>query len=188
MWLALWWCLSARAEDLPSLLARGPVALVETKADGRVSKVTAIAKVAATPDAVWAKLTAFQDYTAWMPQVVKSDVLSQSDGPPKTVVVDWSIAAPGPNIAFTATYTLDEAAHTIDGAWQSGALKGSAWSWRLVADGSGTMVYRESYSAAVADNWLLTQFDDSAHTLELGLNAATPIVEVQALEKALQAP
>lgn len=184
MLLALWMlCTSAFAgDDLASLLARGPVTLVETKSDGTVKAVTAISQLSASPDAVWKKLTAFDDYVSWMPQVVQSTVASTSGD---TVTVDWSIDAPGPNVNFRAEYVLDAAARTVKGKWVSGALEGSTWEWKLVPSGTGTMVYRVTYSSAVSDNWVLRQFDDPSHTLELGLNAATPIVELQALEKAV---
>ena len=74
------------------------------------------------------------------------------------------------------------------GTQVSGALEGSHWEWRLVPEAGGTRVYRESYSTAVAGNWMLSQFDDSSHTLEIGLNAAAPIVELQALTTALVKP
>jgi ribosome-associated toxin RatA of RatAB toxin-antitoxin module len=177
--------LAAHAEDLHTLLGKGPVTMVETKADGHVERVTAIAKVPATPDVVYARLAKFEDYTTWMPQVEQSEVVERLDGPPSTAIVEWSIAAPGPNVNFTAKYTLDPVAHTIAGEWQKGALEGSTWEWRIVADGAGSLVYRVAYNSAVSDNWLLSQFDDSSHTLELGLNAATPIVELNALTKAV---
>lgn len=183
MLLALALATSAHADDLQTLLARGPVALIETKDDGRVDKVTAIAKLDAAPDAVWTQIVTFEDYTTWMPQVVKSSVTSRSGS---EVAVDWAIATPGPNVAFSAKYELDAAARTVKGEWTAGALEGSHWEWKLVPDGAGTLVYRTTYSSAVSDNWLLRQFDDPSHSLELGLNAATPIVELQALEKVLE--
>jgi ribosome-associated toxin RatA of RatAB toxin-antitoxin module len=173
----------AGAEELASLLARGPVALVETRADGHVDRVTALAHIDAPPDRVWSTIVDFGSYVAWMPQVEGSTVTSQTD---HTTVVDWSIATPGPNVTFTASYALDPVNRTVAGTWVAGALEGSHWDWQLVPDGSGTLVYRTCFSSAVSDNWLLKQFDDSAHTLELGLNAATPIVELKALQQALE--
>jgi hypothetical protein len=170
------------ADDLASLLARGQVALVETRDDGRVDRVTAIARIPAPIDRVWSQIVAFENYVGWMPQVVKSDVASRTAS---EVVVDWAVATPGPNVNFSAKYVPNEVTHTVRGTWVAGALEGSHWEWELVADGASTLVYRTTYSSAVSDNWLLRQFDDKAHTLELGLNAAAPIVELQALEKAL---
>jgi hypothetical protein len=179
--LAVWIATAHADDDLPGLLARGPVVLVESNSAGRVTSVTAIDQMVAAPDVVWAKLTNFADYTTWMPQVAQSDVESTTGD---TVVVDWSIATPGPNVSFVGSYQLDATARTITGKWVSGALEGSHWEWKLVPDGSGTRVYRTTYSSAVSDNWLLRQFDDPSHTLELGLNAATPVVELMALDKA----
>jgi ribosome-associated toxin RatA of RatAB toxin-antitoxin module len=180
--LLLWSAPALAGDELSALLARGPVTLVETKEDGRVKAVTSIAQLDAAPDVVWKKIVAFDDYTAWMPQCVQSTVTSTSGS---TVTVDWSIDAPGPNVNFSATYELDEAARTVKGKWLAGALEGSTWEWQLVPSGSGTLVYRVTFSSAVSENWVLRQFDDPSHTLELGLNAATPIVELQALQKAV---
>ncbi len=39
-------------------------------------------------------------------------------------------------------------------------------------------------SNVVGDNWLIRQFEDDSHSLEFGLNAATPILELIAVKNA----
>ncbi len=176
---------AAAADGLDALLARGEVTLLETKPDGRLRQVTAIGLVRAPVDVVWAKLTDFGAYEGWMPQVADSTVIS-SDG--TTVVVDFSIAVVGPNVAFRQKLVLDPTTRTIEGEWVSGALAGSRWEWRLEARGEHTMAYRTLYTNVVDTNWIVRQVEDENHTMEYGINVATGVVEMRGLKKALGVP
>ncbi len=181
--------LGGESPGLDELLARGELALVETHDDGSLNKVTVLSRIQAPRAVVWNKLADFENYVAWMPQVVKSQVVSRRESPEGTeVLVDWSIKVPGPNVQFRTRYILDEAAGSIVGTWVSGALEGSQWEWRLLDEGTSTMVFRISFSTAVADNWVLRQFDDDFHTLDVGINSATPIIEIKGLKHALGLP
>jgi ribosome-associated toxin RatA of RatAB toxin-antitoxin module len=175
----------ARAESLETLLARGEVALLETKSDGRLRQVVAIGLVRAPPDAVWAKLTNVADYENWVPQVADSTVVEQTE---TRLVADIAIAVVGPNVNFREEFVLDPANRTIKGTWISGALKGSHWEWRLVPTGAHTTVYRTLYTNVVDSNWLVKQVEDENHTLEYGINVATGMVEIRGLKKALGVP
>ena len=103
------------------------------------------------------------------------------------VDIRWEIRVPGPAVTFTARYQTDPIQRRITGTWRDGDLQGSSWTWQLYADGSGTRLERVLKTTAATDSWLLRQFDDRWHSLEYGINAATPIVEAQGLRQALQA-
>jgi ribosome-associated toxin RatA of RatAB toxin-antitoxin module len=175
----------ARADRLDDLLARGEVTLLETKPDGRLREVTAIALVKAPVDAVWAKLTDFAAYEQWMPQVADSTVVSAEGD---VIVVDFSISVVGPNVNFRERHTLDPATRTIRGEWVSGALAGSRWSWRFEARGAHTVVYRTLYTNVIDTNWIVRQVENENHTMEYGINVATGVVELRGLKKALGVP
>lgn len=170
------------SETLDALLDRGEVSLLETRPDGRVLQATTLARIPRPMGVVWAKLADFAAYEQWMPQVADSTVVSSGPG---TLVVDWSVAVMGPNVNFRQSVTLDEAKHVIHARWVSGALPGSHWEWRLVAEGSDTMVYRTLYANVVDSNWFIRQVEDENHTLEYGINVATGIVEMRGLKKGL---
>lgn len=173
---------AAQAEDLADLLARGELALLETRPDGRVAQVTSIVDLDAPIAVVWAKITDFAAWKDWVPQVLESTATPQGAD---SLDVRWSIKAVGPPVRFTGRYTLDRARWTVRGRWLEGALEGSTWAWRLEDLGGRTRLYRTAFTNAVADNWLLRSFDDDAHTLEIGLNAATGLIEAAALKRAL---
>jgi len=126
----------------------------------------------------------FEAYAEWMPAIAKVDVQEGSTDTVKTV--DWGIQVPGPNVQFTGKYTINEADHTIKGVWASGALEGSHWDWELKDEGGKTLVYRTTFSNVVMDNWIVRQFDDEWHSLEYGLNAATPVLEAKALKERIE--
>jgi ribosome-associated toxin RatA of RatAB toxin-antitoxin module len=170
------------ADSLDALLAKGEVTLLETRPDGRLRQVTALALVHAPIDVVWKRLTDFAAYETWMPQVVDSTVVSTVAD---TVVVDFSVAVVGPNINFRESHVLDPVAHTVSGTWVSGALQGSHWDWKLETHGADTLVSRVLYLNVMDTNWIVRQVDDEHHTMDYGINVATGVVELRGLEKAL---
>lgn len=164
-------------------MRQGDLVLIQPGADGRVEKVRTWSWYDAPPDVVWERILSYDTYAEWMPRVNMVEVLARTED---HVDVRWTIKVPGPNVVFTARYHLDPATRTIRGEWLEGALQGSAWTWQLLADGTGTRVERELKTSAATDSWLLQQFDDRWHTLEFGINAATPIVEAQGMRQALK--
>jgi len=174
---------SAWASTLDSLLARGEVVLVETQPDGHLKQVIGISRVDAPVADVWAKLIDFEAYPQWMSNCAKAEISERGED---FAVVDWSVRVPGPNVKFSGRYDYDAATWTIVGTHAGGALKGSHWEWRLVPDGDATVMYRTVFSNVVADNWWVRQFEDEHHSLEFGLNAATPVIELIAVKNAFE--
>lgn len=168
--------------ELDTWLARGEVTVFETKSDGQLRQVTNITDLPAPVDVVWTKLTDFDSWETWMPQVADCQVVAVNGN---TLDVAWNVQVIGPAVKFTGRYTLDRASWTIRGVWLDGALEGSYWDWRLVPVGNHTRLYRTSFTNAVTDNWLLRQLDDEAHTMEYGINAASGFLEVRALKRSL---
>jgi len=179
--LALALSVPAHADRLDDLLARGEVVLVEADPDGAVRGVTAVTYVAAPPDAVWARLTDFGAYPTWMPGALQAESRPAGDG---AVDVDWVLKVPGPNVKYTGHNDLDRAGWTITQEAISKNLRGSRWVWRLEPAGEGTVVYREAFATQITDNWLLNQLDDYKGMLDIGINVASPVIEVQALARA----
>lgn len=173
----------ARADDLGALLRQGDLVLITPSADGHVQGVRTWSWYDAPVDVVWQQIVAYDAYAEWMPRVHAVEVLGRGEG---FVDIRWTLKVPGPKLVFAARYHVDEASRTIRGQWLDGALEGSSWTWHLVPDDGGTRVERELKTTAVTDSWLLQQFDDRWHTLEFGINAATPIVEAQGMRQALR--
>lgn len=169
----------AAPPSVDSLLGRGELTLLETWPDGRLKAATAIARVDQPVEAVWARLTDWDAYERWMPQVAESTLVSQEAD---AAVVDWTLAVVGPNIRFRARYALDAEARTVKGEQVSGALRGSTWEWRLEPAGAATIVYRTVCSNVVETNWIVSQVEDEHHTLDYGINVATGIIEVRGLK------
>lgn len=176
---------AADAASLDEMLALGPVSVVKTKDDGRIDQITVYARIEAPVDAVWSKLVEFGAYEQWMPQVDDSTVVTQTD---TRVEVSWSIRVPGPNFRYTAAYDLDPVARTVEATGTAGGLSGGRWTWKLTPQGSGTLVERTTHASAVIDNWIVRQFDDREHSFELGINAASTLIEVRGLKSAIERP
>jgi ribosome-associated toxin RatA of RatAB toxin-antitoxin module len=171
--------------SLDALLERGEVTLLETRPDGRLAQVTAMAVIHAPPDVVWAKLVDFPAYEHWMPQVADSTVVSRTD---TVVTVDFSVSVVGPNVNFRQACTLDPASHAIHSVWVSGALQGSRWDWKLEPHGADTLAIRTLYTNVIDTNWIVRSVEDENHTLEYGINVATGVVELRGLKKVVEGP
>lgn len=176
-------CLPAAAQDVSTLLRQGDLVLIESEG-GALEQVRTWSWFPQPPETVWQTIVAYDAYAEWMPRVKEVATVQQGEG---WVDVQWTIKVPGPSVVFTARYTVDPQAMRIDGQWRDGALQGSSWTWQLHPDAGGTRMERVLKTTAATDSWLLRQFDDRWHTLEYGINAATPIVEAQGLRVRLQA-
>lgn len=171
------------SSSLDALLARGEVSLLEAGPDGKLRKATAIARIAAPVDRVWAKLVDWGSYQSWMPQCEGSTLVSL-DGNVATVA--WDISVVGPNVKFTGRYSMDPATHTIRGQQVDGALSGSSWEWLLTPEAGGTTLVEHSVRLNVVEtNWIVRQVEDQHHTLDYGINISSALVETRGLKKAL---
>jgi len=166
--------------ELDTWLSKGEVTVFENRPDGHLRQVTNITDIPAPIDAVWARVTDFDTWSTWMPQVAEARVVSRDA---HAVEVSWSVQAVGPAVKFTGRYELDQPHWTVRGVWLSGNLQGSYWDWRLEDLGGRTRLYKTSFVNAVTDNWLLRQLDDKEHTMEYGINAASGYLEVKALKR-----
>lgn len=173
------WTQPARADDLTELLTEGPLASVERSADGGLERIVAIVDTPTSPEAVWACITDFTSYPEWMPGAHK---VTETRSEPAVVEHDWVLEVPGPNVRFSTRFLLNQPEWTITGTATSKNLAGSAWAWSLEPlPTGGTRVFRSSLSTGIADNWLLDMLGDHKVLLDLGINLASPVVEVGAV-------
>jgi hypothetical protein len=176
--------LLALAGPLDTMLSRGEVTLVEDNGRGGVEKVTALADIAAPPDRVRAKLVDFDAYPGWMHGSLKAQSTAVGPG---IVDVEFLVKAPGPNVRYTARITMDEATRTITAVATGRNLQGSKWIWHLEPlPGGGTRVYREAKAGGIEDNWALDMLGEHKEVILLGVNLASPVIEVRSLEKACE--
>lgn len=175
----------ALADRLDDLLADGPLVQVRDDGKGGVAEVTALIDVHAPVEAVWARVTDFAAYPSWMPGVLETTVRAPSS---TSLEVDWILKVPGPNVHYTGTYELDRVRWTVRGRAIGKNLAGSWWTWTLESvSPTLTRIHRTALNTAIQDNWLLNSLGDHKAILELGINTASPIIEVQSVRKACEA-
>ena len=169
------------ADDLATLLARGPVVSVETDAQGKFEAAVALAEIAAPLEVVWAAVTDFGSYREFVPRVVGSEVSKL----PLNVHVRFEIESPGPNTRYTVEYTLDPRAHVAEGRQISGDLSGSRWRWELSEGAPGHT--RVKYTSRAKNfSKVLSAFEDEVQTLTAGLNVGAALTMLRALQKRVQ--
>ena len=175
----------AQAPDrLDRMLERGPVLVVERDPSGALRRVVGTALIDAPAEEVWELLTRVQEYPDWMDDVRAVQLLSVRGDVHELEVL---LRTPGPDLSYRAELQVDRSSWSIRGRATSRNLAGSAWDWILEPQGERTLVHRRSYSTALTDHWVLKQFPDQLHVLHLGINATTPLIELEALRRAVEA-
>jgi ribosome-associated toxin RatA of RatAB toxin-antitoxin module len=171
-------------ETLVSLLQKGELTLIETKADSSLKQVTAIALVKAPISEVWERLVNYPAYLKWMPKVAEATVLSRQGS---QVDVQWEVEVPGPNYRYVVRNQEDREHYVLHQKQHAGALGGSFWTWQLVAlDADRTLVYRSSFTNVTDESWIAKQLEDDSHTLSYGINTSSALLEVKAVRRAAE--
>jgi len=165
-------------ETLETLLARGPVVLVEADGEGRFDAAVATVDVEAPLETVWTVVTDFGSYKEFVPRVVESDAQPIGSG----LRVSWEIDSPGMNTKYTVQYALDRAVHAIEARQVSGDLRGSRWRWDLAEIAPGRTRVRYT-SRARNFSRVLAALEDDAQTVTAGLNVGAAITLLRALKK-----
>ena len=169
---------SAFAQDLKSLLKRGPVVLVETNSKGRFHSATAVISVKAGTDVLWKHVIAFAKYKDFMPNMEQSDVKQVS---PTSFDVTYEIEVPGPNPDYTFRYVIQPENLIASGRWVKGDLKNSFCKWRLVSvSPTESLIY---YTAASRNFSRLAQsLEDKQQTITVGVNVSAALAAVKAMK------
>ena len=171
---------SVRAETLESLLSKGTVMLVEDDASGKFQAATGIIAINAPVEKVWGILVDYASYKKFVPRVVDAKVVTGAGT--YDPHVRWEIDTPVFNTVYTVHYHLNEATHSISGEWESGALKGSHWEWRLEATPDGkTQVFYKSVSRNFSA--FVESLDDKQQTMTVGVNVGGVLTVLHAVKK-----
>jgi ribosome-associated toxin RatA of RatAB toxin-antitoxin module len=173
---------------LMPLLKRGVLSLVESRPGGRLKQATVIGLVQASPDRVWDVLTGYGYYTRFMPNLAELEVVARRGD---DVVVAYELEVPGSNLEYSLRHHHHASHRRIDIelADDEGDLTRGAWRWELLelADGSQTLLVYTLYSDVRESSWFLRQALKSQPSLEHGLNVATGLVTVRAVQARAEA-
>ena len=165
--------------DPARMLERGPVISVEQDASGQFARCTAVVRVDAPIARVWQVVTAFGELATYMPKIKKSEVVHQE---PTVIDIKFEIEVPGVNTRYVMRHLLDPATHTIQTQWQSGDLKGSAWTIHLDATPDGkTLLSYGGISKHLSS--VLESMDDEQKTISIGVNISSALTAVTAWKK-----
>lgn len=166
-------------QSLAPLLERGPVVLVEDAAEGGFRQATAIIEVHAPPEVVWRTLLAMDRFKEFVPKITVSDVTHRTAA---SFDVHLVYDLPGPDTDYRARMVIDEAARELRGSWLEDDLRGSSWSWRVVANGPGTTLL---FHTVRVKNFspLLQQVEDDQQTVTVGVNVSSALSTVKALKR-----
>jgi len=167
----------APAQELMTLLNKGPVVLVETTPKGKFDHTTAIVFIQRPVQAVWGVAMDFASYKTFMPKVIKSEPKPVD---PNKVDVTYEIDTPVTNTNYTFRYDIDPANMTMRGNWVKGDLKSSYCVWKLVPYNQGTLLYYTNSSRNFSS--LAEGFEDDQQTVTVGVNVASALAVVKAVK------
>ena len=173
------WASTAAAQDLMSLLKKGPVVSVETKKNGKFESATAVISINADVDTVWKVITGYAKFKTFLPNVVESEVKTITE---YMVDVSYEVEVPGSNPEYTFRYILDPTRHTVTCGWKEGDLEGSFCKWRLVSVGpKQTLIYFTTASRNFSS--LAQSLEDEQQTITVGVNVSAALATVRAMKK-----
>jgi len=180
----------ALAGDLASLLARGPVLVVEYDDKGRFSQATAVLEIHAPPEKVWPAIVDFANYKKVFPKVVESSAVDVARTPSvkatqRVADVTLEIETPGTNTEYTFRYTIDDGAHEASAHWLKGDLKGSRLAWKVTGDAKKSLV--EYTLASKNYSSLAETFEDDQQTITVGINVSAAVAAAKAVKRVAEA-
>jgi ribosome-associated toxin RatA of RatAB toxin-antitoxin module len=173
----------AELQALAPLLARGELSLVQSWPSGRLRQVTVLALIPAPPSRVWAALTDYAAYPEFMPNVASVEILGRQG---QDTVVHYELEVPGTNVEYTLRHRHQPEAR-VD-IWledDEGDIRTGGWRWELVPHdgGKATLVLYHLYTDVRESSWIVKQMLSAQPAMEHGLNVATGLVTVQALQR-----
>lgn len=169
--------LPAHADEMATLLDKGPLVRLESTSNGKFKQALAIADVDAPIGRVWAVLADLDSYRYFMPRVEKLDI--KRDG--ADYLATFKLDTPLVSTSYTNRYTLDEARHVIDVRQVDGDLDGSFYKWRLVRVSPGkTRIY---YSGVIKNfSGIAQRLEDDQQTITIGINVVSLLSAIKAVK------
>ena len=175
---ALALALPTRAEDIATLLDKGPLVRVETDAKGKFRQATCIADVNADADVVWRVLMDFDQYLFFMPRMEKLEVTREGNDALMDIKLDTPLVA----TRYTNRMSPDHATKTLTVTQVKGDLSGSHYLWKVVPLGAGQS--RILYSGVVKNfSSVAESFEDDQQTLTIGINVVSLMAATKAVKE-----
>jgi carbon monoxide dehydrogenase subunit G len=166
----------ARADDVGTLLKKGPLVRLETDAAGKLKGATCIVDVDAPIEIVWAVLTDYERYIDFMPRMTKLDVRRDGADAYLAIKLDTPLVATN----YTNKMTANATDFTIAAKQVEGDLDGSAYFWRLTPTASGTRI---TYSGIIRNySGIAERFEDEQQTITIGINVVSLLQAAKAVK------
>jgi hypothetical protein len=167
---------TASADELGTLLQKGPMARVEFDNAGRFDAVLSVVDVDAPAADLWRALTDFESYRYFMPRV--SSVTSRTDN--TGTYVDWNIDTPLVATTYTNAVVVDHAQMLLTAKTVKGDMSGSRYDWRVVAvSDTRCRMYHRAWPRAYAA--IVATLDDDQQTLTIGVAVGSVLATTRAL-------
>jgi ribosome-associated toxin RatA of RatAB toxin-antitoxin module len=176
----------AEVSRLERLAARGELALIESKPDGRLRQITIYSVVNAPPDKLEYVVGHPTEYPDFVPNVVRAALAGHTgEG---GLFYSWELDVPLINLKGLSKMTFRPgptpgAARTIHVETVTGDVPDGTWDWEFLPMSAGkTLVAYHGYADIIRSSWFLKQIIAHNRTLEHGSVLASGIVFVKAVK------
>lgn len=168
----------ARADEVGTLLAKGPLVRLETDSGGRFRQATCIADVHADADLVWRVLLDYDQYVFFMPRMEKLEVTREGNDALMDIKLDTPLVA----TRYTNRMSPDHGSKTLTVKQVKGDLSGSHYQWKVMPLGPGQS--RIFYSGVVKNfSSVAESFEDEQQTLTIGINVVSLMAATKAMKE-----
>jgi ribosome-associated toxin RatA of RatAB toxin-antitoxin module len=165
---------------LDPLLARGPVALIESFPDGRLRLADLLSYVYAPQAAMFRSVSTPTDFSRFVPGVDKSNVLSDNG---REALYELEIHVPVlPNINYKTRMVREPEAERVRQHCVAGDARGSVYGWDLISMGpKQTLAIYQLNGQLRKQSWFLRQMIKSEPFYEHGLNVSVALATMMAM-------
>ena len=138
---------------LTPFLARGELALIESKVDGSLRQITVMTLVDAPPEVAYGVVAAPERYPEFVGSMAKSEVTRRQG---RVAIVDWELEVPLNNLEGTNLFRFGE--NVIEIETISGDIPEGIWRWEIhPAPGGKSIVVEYAYSDIRRASWFMRQ-------------------------------
>src|SRR5215471_13764561 len=175
-------------QKIEPLAGRGELALIESKADGRLRQITIYTLVNAPPDKCDYVIAHPKEYPWFVPNVVKSELAGEIDGGKKGLFYSWELDVPLVNLKGISRMTYGDppvasAGRRFHVETIAGDVPDGTWDWDfLPAPGGKTIIAYHGYADIRRSSWFLKKIIEHNKTIEHGAFLASGIVFVKSVK------
>ena len=167
------------ADDLTTMLEKGPMARVDVDKAGKFDAVVAVVDIDVPATRLWSVLLDYPNYRFFMPRVTDVGIGKDADG---NTLVKWDIDTPLVRTRYDNAMVVDASRMFLVARTVSGDMLGSHYDWKVIPLGDKRCrLIHSSWPRNMAS--IVDTLDDKQQTLTIGVAVSSVMATVRALKE-----